>query len=504
MKVSEENEVYQMDRSCIASYDLGTSGVKLTLVDFEGDVLGESSADYPLETPHAGWAEQNPEIYWDAVCKVTRQMLTYTGIQPDAIKGIVFCTQWKGIIPLDERDNVLHNCIIWLDGRAGAQAKKLNASLNGDYFCDKDYWAKLMWFREERPELYAHTASILEVNSYLKFRATGVKAVDITNHFTRSSDPDLQRFYDRVLDAAEIDPRLFPPIVSPSDRVGALTEQASAALGLLQGTPVFGGCGDIPAITIGSGQLQMWTSHIYFGSSGWIGTVVPPQVKTVGELFSPFGQEKNLQLYAQQSVGMTLNWALKQFYHNEWAQLGNGVFDLMNHELEGIPAGSLNLMATPWLHGERPPLSEIAKVAFINATGNHDRRHFMNAVLESICYAFRWKKERYEQDSGHNLLSLRAIGGGACSDHWMQLLADILKIPIEVPSNVQHAGAIGTAYCGLIGLGICKDLEAVNTRMQIEKTFLPRQENFAVYDKLFPVFKEIFPALEHIFQMLSC
>jgi xylulokinase len=454
-------------------------------------------------------------------------MLAKADVKSCEIKGIVFSTQWKGIIPLDAQDRVLRNNILWLDGRAGEQAqtmnkklksslkflassthllsglKSLKESMNADLLGDKDYWPKLMWFREKEPELYERTASILEVNSFMKFKSTGTKSVDITHHFTQSLDPWYQKFYDLLLLIGGVDRKKFPPMTKTTDKVGELTEAAAEALGLKPGLPVFGGCGDIPAITIGSGCPTMWDSHLYLGSSGWLGTVIPHAMKHIGIIASPFDEKKDLKLYGLQSICMTLDWAISQFYHAELEQQKEGIYDLINREAETVPAGSLGLLATPWLHGERQPLSQKARLVFINASSKHERKHFINAVMESVCYTFRWDMELYGSEVGRGIGKVHAVGGGACSDHWMQMMADVLGIPVEVPENPRHAGAIGAAYCALIGLGLCHDFEEVKQRVRVEKTFTPRLENTATYDKMYKEFASLYSKLKSTFDALN-
>ncbi len=155
-----------MENSYVLSYDVGTGSVKTVIVDFEGNVVSVANAIYPLLMPQAGWAEQKPEAYWDAVCISTKKALEQAEISPRDVKGVVFGTQWKGIIPLDSKDKVLYNNIIWLDSRAGKQAEKLNKKMGANLFMGNDYWPKLMWVKEELPEIYEKTESFLEVNAF--------------------------------------------------------------------------------------------------------------------------------------------------------------------------------------------------------------------------------------------------------------------------------------------------------------------------------------------------
>ncbi len=492
-----------MTNTYIAAYDVGTSGVKISLVDLECRVFATETAGYQLSVPAPGYAEQDPEDYWKAVVTVTKRVLSAKHLPPDRISGIVFCTQWKGIIPLDRRGKVLHYNIIWLDGRAGKQAAALNEALGTDEYCDKDYWAKLLWYREERPELYAETDCFLEVNSYLKWKATGRKCVDLTNHFILSKDPGQQAKYDAFLGAAGIDKSLFPEMVLSTEVIGGLSKAAAVEMGLNEGTRVFGGCGDIPAIAIGSGCSKRGNTHIYLGSSGWLGASVPLGSGSAPELVSPFRSKEDLEIYAVQSVCMTFDWAIEQFYHREKEELGGEIYDRINREIGEILPGSEGLLAAPWLHGERPPLSELAKAAFLNLSAVHDRRHFVRAVLESICYTMRWKLETLRQKSGAELKEIRVVGGGAKSDPWMQMMADVLQVPVEVPSGASHAGAIGTAYCAFVGMGLCRSFDEAREHITVAKRFEPCRDTREAYAKPYAAFLTLYSTLEPLFAMLS-
>ncbi|UCD79571.1 MAG: hypothetical protein JSW26_29980 [Desulfobacterales bacterium] len=492
-----------MKQSYIVSYDLGTSGVKIALVDLGGNLISSETVGYSLLIPEPGWAEQDPDEFWDAVCKGTKQVVAKENIRPEAIAGIAFGTQWKGIIPLDGDDNVLHNAIIWLDGRAGKQAKKLNARMHKDCFTERDYWARLMWLKEELPEIYDKTASFLEVNAFLKFKTTGVKAVDLTNDFIHSLEPEIQDYYSRVLTSAELDLAKFPPLVMPEERVGELTAEAAQKLGLCEKTPVFGGCGDIPAVAIGAGCSSIGSAHIYLGSSGWLGISVPERKTDVGELYQTFDKNKELLLYVMQAAGMAQNWAVEQFYNAEKKLLKDDIFKYVNNDLSDIPPGSLNMIATPWLHGELPPLSNDARMVFFNINNMHDRRHMMNAVREGICFSLRWKIEMYREQTRKKLDSIRVVGGAALSDRWMQTIANILKIPVIIPENAHHAGAIGSAYCAIVGLGVCRDFDEADKLVKEGKIFHPDKAYAEMYDTMYGVFKNIYPFMKDMFRTLN-
>lgn len=490
-----------MENTFIISYDVGTSSVKTVIVNKNGDVVGVANASYPLITPQPGWVEQDAEAYWDAVCSSTKEALDKTGVSPDNVKGIAFATQWSGIIPLDSEDNILHNNIIWQDIRADKQVKLLNEKLGRPISIGADYYPKLMWVKENLPDIYEKTEIFLEVNSFLKFKATGKKVVDLTNDFIHSPDETVQALYDQVIDAAKLDKKKFPPMVLITDMVGGITAGASKEMGLKEGTPVFGGCGDIPAITIGSGRCSENDAHIYMGTSGWLG--VGGQGGTADIYYRMIIEDgRSVCLVGgSKSIGSFLNWAIDLLYHTEKAEMGVEIYDLINQEVADLPPGSGQMIATPNLYGSMLPPSPMARTVFFNMNAAHDRRAILNAVMEGVCYQMRWAKDEYYKRTGRPFDSIRVVGGCSTSDHWMQMMADILQIPVEVTENSVHAGAIGAAYCVFIGLGINDGFDDV--KIKLKKTYDPRKYNAENYTKLYKAFKDICMSLDPLFNSIN-
>ena len=493
-----------MTREYIASYDIGTSGVKVVLLDMDGNAAGTATAPFRLLRPRPSWAEQVPEEYWSGVCRVTRSVLEKTGIRPGSVKAIVFCTQWKAAIPVSREGKVLHNAVIWLDRRADKEAELINQRLGKPGFLrEQEYWPRLMWFREQRPEIYEQAETFFEVNSWLRFRASGEKYFDLTNDFLHSPDPEIQAYYDSLADAAGLDRSKFPPMILPTDQAGVLSAEAASEMGLCPGTPLFGGCGDIPAVTIGSGCAGYGREYLYLGSSGWLGTVYPERRNSVGTLRVSLYPGREISAFGMTSIGLALNWAIDKFYHREQEELGSGIYDLINREAEAVHPGCDGLIATSWVNGEQPPLSKNAGCVYLNARSSHTRGHMILAMMEAVCRMMRWRLETYEEQTGKRPESIRSVGGGACSDPWMQAMADILGVRIEVPKNPQHAGAVGGAYCALIGLGQLRDFSEADEKISAEKVFLPREEYRDLYDRQYIIFREIYPRLRDLFDDLA-
>ena len=482
----------------VLAYDLGTSGVKGALVTMKGELVAACTAAYPLITPNEGWAEQVPEDYWNGVCQVTKQVLAKGQVFPDAVAGIVFGTMWKGIIPIDQHGSVLHDSIIWLDARAGAQARRLNEHFPKASFSASDYWAKLLWLRENRPDVFAQAEIILETNSYLKWKATGEAAMDISNSYVRSFDPALEQFYQDFLAFCDIPQEKFPRLVSSDALVGHLTQRAAAEMGLVPGIPVFGGNNDIQAVSVGAGCASVGGVHIYFGSSGWTGYTIP---RTTSHHRSPFTEDTDVVLAGIRAVSLSFNWVVRKLYTAEYEAMGDDIFACIDKEVGQIPPGADGVIGLPWFYGGHPSHSNIAsRGCFINLGPTHDRRHMARSIMEGVCFHLKMRtlNTKYEWPKIFSV-----VGGGSCSDVWMQILADVMNTPVRVPTNPRHAGAIGTAYSALIGLGECADYREADQRIQFERTFLPQPAAVAVYEKNYAAFAQLATALNPIFTLLN-
>ena len=492
-----------MSERYVLAYDLGTSGVKAALVTMQGEVVHTATAGYPLYTPQVNWAEQDPDLYWQGVCTATRQVIAKAELDPSLISGLALGTMWKGIVPLNKDGKVLHNSIIWLDARAEDQARRLNEHFGRELFVSSDYWPKLMWLRENRPEVLEEATVILETNAYMKWKATGTMTVDISNSFLRSFDPELDAFYRDYLEFIDVPREKIPPFVKAEELVGHITEEAAAEMGLAAGIPVFGGCNYIQAISVGSGCSDVGGVHIYFGSSGWVGYSLPHQV---GDFYlSPFDYDRDLSICGMQAIGLSMNWVAYRLFAPEYAEKGDDVFRYIDSLVEEIPAGSCGALATPWFYGERAPLlGDDARGNFLNLGPQHDRRHMARAIMEGVCYQLKMISRRQQSLKGAELPeAITVVGGGSCSGVWMQMLANVLNRTIRVPYSPRHTGAVGVAYTALIGLGVCEDYTDAARKIRYEHVYQPQADAVAVYEKGYAVFEQLYTVLKPMFSAMN-
>lgn len=487
----------------IAAYDLGTSGLKLSVIDERGHARASRYAPYPLLERAARFAEQDPADYWKAVCGTTRSMLGSGCVAARDIAAVIFCAQWKAVIPTDAQGDALANGIIWLDHRAGEQARRLNAMLGESAYNGSDYLPKIMWLKENRPDIWERTACVMDAGCYLKFRASGAVACDLTSHFTRSFDAAEQRRLDEVMRLAGIPADRFPPLASPEDIVGRVSRSAAKETGLAEGTPVMGGCGDIPAIALGAGAARPGSTHIYMGSSGWFAATCARDDCWPGTRVSNLTKDANIRFQGLESVGLCARWISETLYRGGGRSAGAGGIERMQEEIRRVAAGSDGLYALPSLRGENPPLPEEIGAAFVNLRAHHTRAHMARAMLESVCCCMRLYRDDYEAWSGTRPGEIVACGGCADNPVWMQTMADVLDATVRVPAENGFTGARGGALFALRGLGVQADAAGWTQCGGASAAYRPDPGRAEEYARLYPKFRAVLESMGALHRVLN-
>lgn len=494
----------------IISHDMGTSSDKAVLVNFEGKIIDTAVAPYKTYYPYPAWVEQNPEEYWAGVTSASRQLIQKTGIDPSEVKGVIFTTQAMGIIPVDEDGKVLYPNITWVDGRAQKQAdsimkklggKALFTMLAGTPIMGKDVIAKLIWLKEERNDIYKRTKYFLDVNGYLKLKCTGKMVAELSGASSYGLDLKKKTWLS-VLKLTGLDMNKLPPLVKSTDKIGGLTAQAAQELGLKEGTPVFGGCDDVQSACIGSGMTNDGDIHIYLGTSAWVcaSSKTETAFKHGAAAIQSADPEMNLIVGITEAAGSNIEWLMNQFFHKEHQEYGDGIFRYMDEQIEKIPCGSDNLICTPWMLGERCPVSSTTtRATLFNINEEHTREHLMRAVYEGIGYNLNWILQNFKKDYKLSCRSFRIIGGGALDEVWMQIIADITGTEFSVLDNPRNAGAQGAAIIALIGLGVLKGFSDAHKFAKVTKTYIPRAQNHEIYKKLFNSYKDIYYSLKPVY-----
>ncbi|MGI5952020.1 MAG: xylulokinase [Brooklawnia sp.] len=491
--------------SYVMTFDVGTTSLKAALVDRDGKIVREGAAEYPVKQLQTGWAEQDPEQIWQAICQTSRRVMAESAAAAQDVVAAVFVAPWKNIIPVTPDGTVLRDSIIWMDARAGEQAQQLNESLGEFVGTGQEFWPRLMWVKQHEPEIWQQAERIMGLNTYFKWRATGEWLTEPSDDLIHSANPRLQEYYSRIANAAGLAEDLdkFAPSKPATELVGNLTAEAAELLGMTTGTKVFGGFGDLVAITLGVGRSRLNDAHIYFGTSSWLVSIIRDRFDLDAPQYFTLDDAHEGALFALQTGCMAFDWIVDQVYRGEKERMGNELLPFINHEVDQIQAGSDGLVATHWLTGELPPFSKNAKGIFLNLTSNHDRRHMVRAMMESICYTHRRNLEMFQQRTGAELENIRVVGGGAVSDVWMQMLADVLQLKVQVPEAPRYTGTMGAYYCAAVGMGWLDNTDAIADAVRLRAEFVPNPDNKDVYDHMFSVYMMLHPALREVFDELN-
>ncbi len=511
-----------MGEKFIVSHDVGTGGSKAVLTDLEGNIIASSFEPYLTSYPQANWAEQDPRDWWRAVTSSTRRLLKEGKINPRQVIGTGFATQMLGVLPVDASGDPLRQAIIWIDSRADEQAARMVRRMGGPRVVmalagavpsGKDVVCKILWIKEKEPDIYAATHKILDVTGYLVFRATGNMVIDHTaagatgllKNKTREWDTLLARLLGVYLDK-------LPEVKSSVEVVGLLTREAASEMGLEPGTPVIGGMGDIPAAATGSGALENGDAHIYLGTSGWL-VVSVAKPKNLGRngiaSIASADPRMLLMIGETETAGACLKWFADNFATAQERERAAreedemAIFAVLDEVVEGVEPGARRLLFTPWLFGERAPITDTTlRAAFVNLSLGHEREHLLRAIYEGVAYNFRWLVDAVS-GAGFPCRVLRAIGGGARSDIWMQIMADVTRRTVEAVADPQEAGARGCALAVAVALQEYVSYRDLKKVIKVRRTFEPDPQCCPEYGELYQVFRALYGNLTGICRRLN-
>lgn len=501
----------------IIAHDLGTSGNKATLYDERGALVAASTFEYPAHIGQSGVVEQDADSWWNAVIQSTRKLLSVANVRGGDIACVSFSGQMMGCLPVDEEGNPLRPAIIWADMRSEKQADQLRASVPEREFY-RIVWhrpissytlTKLMWVRDNEPDIYRKTYKTLQAKDFIVQKLTGKFATDYSDASgTNAFDLVGKKWSERILDAVGIDKRLFPDPYPSTTVIGKVSVEAAQLTGLMEGTPVVLGGGDGSCAIVGAGIFGPQKAYAILGSSSWVAfeTDAPLDDEEMryitwahldGTKYQPCG--------TMQAAGLSISWMKQNLAGYETyaeKELGGSAIDLIEEGAQRSPAGSNNLLYLPYLLGERSPRWDpSAKGCFIGLTSKHSKEDVFRSVYEGIAYNLKTIINAFELKT--YLKEITLIGGGAKSRLWRQILADVWEKPILVPQYLEEATSMGAAIAGGVGVGIFGDFsigERLNpTVLRLE----PNEANAQVYRKLYPLFEASYANLRGIFRRLG-
>lgn len=489
----------------ILAHDLGTTGNKASLHDDSGRLLVSTTIAYPTDFRAGGIAEQSPHHWWDAVRQATSELLVTSGQAADDVAGIVVSGQMMGAVLLDSDYRPVRPAIIWADDRSTDQTNllleaipmaeaytELGHQLNPTYSIEK-----VMWVRQNEPETWRQVRHICLAKDYVNFRLAGELVTDPSDaSSTNAYDQRTGRWSTRVLEAGDIDPELMPRIAKSTDILGHLTQQAAELLGLCAGTPIITGGGDGPMAAVGAGVISEDDGvYVSLGSSSWVSCASDqplhdPLMRSM--TFNHVVPDMFVPTATMQAGASSVAWAQETL---KLTGMSTG------EAIDGAAKGrgsSTGLYFLPHLMGERSPYwNADAAGAFIGLQRFHTAEDMMRAVLEGVGFNLSTCLVALK-DAGRVIDGVDAIAGGALSDTWLQILADIWGVSVRRRSVVREANSMGAAVTGLAGLGLA-DFSAARELSHISAEFTPDLEHHARYQEHHEMFLDAYQRLESWF-----
>ena len=507
----------EQKKKYILAHDLGTSGNKATLYDVDGVLRCSVVCDYPTYYPQDSFVEQDPNDWWKAVCDSTKGLMQRAGIGAESILCVSFSAMMMGCLPVDKDGNALRRMLIWADTRSAAQEKEMIARvgmergyrITGHRLSASYSAAKLMWVRDNEPEVYAKTDKMLHAKDYIIHKLTGKFVTDYSDASgTNLLDIEKKQWSEEMIEALEIPAHILPELHASKDIAGTVTREAAALTGLMEGTPVVIGGGDGSCACVGAGVVRPGTAYNVLGSSSWISLaseqpLFDPAMRTFNwvhldeNLYTPCG--------TMQAAGYSYSWWRNTFGAEEKrlaGETGVSAYELLNAGAEESVPGANGVIYLPYLLGERSPRwDHQARGAFVGMGVSTTKGDMTRAVLEGVGYNLKIILDILR--TKYPMEKLTMIGGGAKGATWLRILSDIWQTELQLPVYREEATSMGAAVCGGVGIGLYKDYSVMETMNPVENSVVPNKDLAETYARSFDVFNETYEALKPIYARMA-
>ena len=485
--------------------DIGTSGTKSVLFDTEGNVIASSSVEYPMYQPENGWAEQDPNDWWNAVCKTLKE---FTAKADGDIVGIGLSGQMHSLVMLDKDNNVIRPAILWCDQRTGKECAEIEERIGRQRLIDitanpalTGFTAsKILWVRNNEPDNYMKCAHILLAKDYIRFKLTGEYATEVSDASgMQLLDVKNRRWSDEVCEKLGIDMKLLARVYESCEATGYVTEEASALTGVSKGVVVAGGAGDNAAAAIGMGVCENGKAFTTIGTSGVVfAHTSEPIIDKKGRIHTFCAAVPNTWhvMGVTQAAGQSLSWFKRNF-------AADASYRDIDVECEKLPIGAERLIYMPYLMGERTPiLDPNARGIFFGLSAMHTKYHLARAVIEGVSYSL-YDCFNVINEVGIEMNDMAICGGGGKSGFWRQMIADIYGISIKTMASDEGA-ALGVAILAGVAAGVYGSVaEGCKTAVKVKGSYNPDFGNREKYLSFYGVYKFIYPALKDQFLKLS-
>jgi xylulokinase len=504
----------------VLAVDLGTGGPKVGAVSLDGRLLAHASSVVDTRYLPGGGAVQDPAQWWDQVVTGARLVLASAGVDRSSLIGAGLTGQWGSTVPVDESGQPAGDCRLWADTRGGefsARAVGGPLALFGYSPANMLRWVQLtggapspngadplgheLYMRNCEPDIYARTRTLLEPVDYLGLRLTGravaTPASMILSWLTDNRRGARPAYVPELIRRSGRDVSRLPELVATGSVIGTVLPEVARDLGIGE-VPVVAGVPDLHSSWVGSGAVAPYEAHITISTTAWIACEVPfKRTDVVHQMASVPGLRPDNYLIANnhETAGLCLKWLRDSMV--------DGTYEELCALAASVPAGAGGVIFTPWLNGERTPVEDRKlRAAFLNVSLGTGRGHIVRAVLEGVAFNARWLLDAVEKFVGRPLSTLRILGGGAQSDLWCQIHADILRRRVERVGEPIYASVRGAGLFAAMSLGRIS-LDDVHGSVPVNETFEPDESNHAVYEPMYREFSRFYGALRRSYARLN-
>ncbi|WHH56802.1 xylulokinase [Petroclostridium sp. X23] len=496
--------------------DIGTSGTKTVIFDLQGNTIASSTVEYPLYQPDIGWAEQDPKDWWDAVCSTIGEVLQKSAVKADSIKSIGLSGQMHGLVMLGNNGEVLRRAILWCDQRTENECAEITTRVGAERLVEitanpalTGFTAsKILWVRNNEPEVYEKCKKILLPKDYIRYMLTGEFATEVSDASgMQLIDIKERTWSDEILRKLEIPKELLGNVYESVEISGRLSKKAADETGLAENTPVAGGGGDQAAGAVGNGIIKEGVISSTIGTSGVVfAHLDKPVIDSLGRVHTFCHAVPGAWhvMGVTQGAGLSLKWFRDNFCISEIESSKYMEIDpyiLMDEQAGKVPTGAKGIIYLPYLMGERTPhLDSRARGVFFGLSAAHTRRDMIRAVMEGVSYSLLDCMEIIK-NMGILPRIVMVSGGGGKSPLWRQIQADMFACPVSTNKS-SEGPALGAALIAGVGTGVYKDLnEACEVAISTKNTQDPNVQNVEIYRKYYPLYKKLYKDLKESFKI---
>ena len=517
----------------ILAIDHGTSGIKAALVSVRGQIADFEFRATPLHHTPDGGAEQDPEDWWNAIVHSARALCDRNPVQAARVAAVCCSSTFSSTVAVDRSGRALMNSLTWLDSRGAACVRdKMRGLVNiqgygisrvlawiplaggAPALSGKDDMGHMLYIKESRPDIYKNADKFLGSKDYLNLRLTGKCAAsyDSVSLFWVTDNRDINhiRYAPRLIRGLGIDAHKLPPLMASTHILGPILPAVARDLGVPRDTPVVVGSPDLQSACVGSGAVRDYQGHIYIGTSSWVLCHVPFKKTDVFHIIASLPSAVPGRYFCaneQDMAGGCMEFLLNNLLFDKQGVHGHGapddVYERVERAAARTPAGAHGVIFTPWLNGEKTPVEDhTLRGGFHNLSACATSDHLARAVMEGVAFNSRWVLCYVEKFIKRRMNSLNIIGGGARSDAWCQIYADVMDRTIHQVQDPLQANVRGAAFIAACALGRIT-FDDVPSLVPIQATFTPNPDHRKTYDRLFAEFLNLFKANRKIYRRLN-